>query len=219
MLIRPARRLAVLLALVALALPLWGAAADRKAPAPLVEGSDYELIEGGAPFAPLPGKVEVAEVFGYSCPHCAHFEPALARWKATLPRNATFVAVAAPFGGMWMPFARAYYAARILGVAERSHADVFKAVHDTGALPHNPSGDELATFYAHYGVAPAKFLETYAGPAVDAQMARARAFIQRSGVDGTPTLVVAGRYRVLGANQQDSLRIAMQLVQRERGAR
>src|SRR5690606_33901707 len=36
-------------------------------PAP-VAGVDYDLIPNGQPYAPLNGKIEVVEVFGYVCP-------------------------------------------------------------------------------------------------------------------------------------------------------
>ena len=86
------------------------------APATPVEGVDYQLIDGGQPFQPTPGKVEVAEVFGYPCPHCAHFEPALEAWAAKLPAQATLVAIPADFRDDWVPYARAYFAAKALGV-------------------------------------------------------------------------------------------------------
>ncbi|KHM90302.1 dihydroneopterin aldolase, partial [Xanthomonas vesicatoria] len=70
-------RLSLLLLIL---MPLAACAADKKAPP--VEGEDYTLIDGGQPYAPLAGKVEVVEVFGYTCPHCAHFEPTLEAWAA-----------------------------------------------------------------------------------------------------------------------------------------
>jgi hypothetical protein len=47
------------------------------------------------------------------------------------------------------------YAADEVGVAKRSHAAVFKALHEQVLLPmQNVSADELATFYKAYGVTP-----------------------------------------------------------------
>jgi thiol:disulfide interchange protein DsbA len=40
----------------------------------------------------------------------------------------------------------------------------------------------------------------------------------RSGVQGTPTLVIDGKYRVLGKSYDDMLRIANQLIAQERAA-
>lgn len=201
--------------LLALLLPFSALAAPPAAP---VEGADYEVIENGAPFEPVAGRIEVVEVFGYTCHHCANFEPAVQAWKAKLPKDVKFTPLAAPFGGYWMPFARAYYAAKTLGIADRSHEAVFRAVHEDGTLPRNPTDGELAGFYTQFGVPQERFLATLGSPGVEAALERARAFVQRSGVEGTPTLIVAGKYRVT-APQADALRVASQLVARERAAK
>lgn len=203
---------ALLLALAALPAPAQGAAP--------VEGVDYVAIEGGAPYAAPAGTVEVAEVFGYTCPACARFEPQVQAWKRTLPKGARFVPVPAAFGGHWIPYARAYLAAQSLGVAERSHAAMFRALHEERSLPlSRPSAEEIAGFYVAHGVPVARFVAAYEGAAVDAQLARARDWIVAAGVDHTPTLVVAGRWRVAGDSPQDTLRIARWLVDRELAAR
>ena len=196
------------------------APATPAASTPLVEGVDYVVIADGKPFAPVKGKVEVVEVFGYTCPHCAHFEPQVSAWKARRTKDVNFVPMAAPFGGYWMPYARAYYSAQELGVAGRTHAAVFKALHEDHALPINGATvGELATFYAGYGVDPAKFTQTFEGPKVQARMDQARAFIMHSGVESTPTLVVNGKYRVTGGHSfDDALRIVDALVAREKGS-
>jgi thiol:disulfide interchange protein DsbA len=200
--------------LLALLLPLGAFAAPPAAP---VEGTDYEVIADGAAYEPVAGRSVVVEVVGYTCPHCAHFEPAVQAWKAKLPKDVKFTPVAAPFGGYWTPFARAYFAAKALGIAERSHEAVFRALHEDGTLPRNPSDDELAGFYAQFGVQPARFVATLDSPGVEAAMQRAYAFIEHSGVEGTPTMVVAGKYRVT-ARQADVLRVVDQLIARERAA-
>ena len=51
--------------------------------------------------------------------------------------------------------------------------------------------------------------------ATDAKLKRAQQWIQRAGVESTPTLVVNGKYRVIGGNSHDeSLRIAEHLIAR-----
>ncbi|CAN7170449.1 thiol:disulfide interchange protein DsbA/DsbL [Pseudoxanthomonas sp. LjRoot168] len=210
------RLLPVLITLLAL-LPVTALAAPA-APAPLVEGQDYEVIAEGQPFAPVKGKIEVAEVFGYTCIHCAHLEPTLVAWKKTLPRDVQLTPVPAAFGGYWIPYARAFFAAQQLGVQPRTHQAVFDALHKTGALPiQNASVDEIANFYASQGVDRAKFVAALRGPAVDAQLAKARDWVAGAGVEGTPTLIVNGRYRVTGGRTySDMLQIADRLVARER---
>lgn len=209
----PLNRLLRFAAALLLALaPILAVAAP---PAP-VEGQDYEVIDGGAPYQATPGRVEVAEVFGYLCPHCAHFEPTLSAWVRTLPKQARFVAVPADFRDDWVPYARAYFAAQALGVLPRTHASMYQALHEEQSLPlSGATPEEIATFYQRYGIAPARFLAAYRAPSVDAQMRHAREFALRSGVEGTPTLIVAGRYRVTSPSRDKQLATARWLVDRE----
>ena len=75
-----------------------------------------------------------------------------------------------------------------------------------------------ANFYAGYGVSSERFLAAMADPGVDAQMRQAASVARAWEVEGTPALVVAGRYRVLGRTFEDALRITDWLVARERQA-
>lgn len=208
-------RLALFATLVLSALlPLSALAASPAAP---VAGTDYVEIADGQPFAPQPGKIEVVEVFGYTCSHCARFEPLLSAWKARLPADVEFVTVPAPFGGYWIPYAQAYYAAQAPGLADKAHAAVFSALHEQHSLPiAGATPSEIATFYATLGANPEQFARDMVSAETGAELERARGFIRRSGIEGTPTLVVAGKYRVLGKSFQQSLDIASALVERER---
>ena len=207
-----------LIALLPFALAATPAANPPTGPAP-VAGIDYEVIADGAPFAPTPGKIEVVEAFGYTCIHCARFEPRLRAWRAKLPADVQFTAVAAPFGGYWIPYAKAFYAAQSLGLVDRTHGAMFRALHDDGSLPiSQPTAQEIAGFYAGHGADPQQFIDAMASDAVAAQLQRARAFLLRSGVDATPTLIVNGKYRVLGS-PADALRTVDYLIARERAAR
>ena len=180
-------------------------------------GRDYVEIPGGQAWAARPGRIEVAELFGYTCPHCAHFEPLLAQWKQRQGKDVDLALVPAVYGGAWDVWARAFFAASDLGLLPRSHEAVFAAIHRDGRLPRNPSAQELGTFFSSYGVDGDRFRAAMADPKVDARMDRARKFAIASGAEGTPTLVVNGRYRVTAASLEDALRITDWLVARERG--
>ncbi|MBP8802936.1 MAG: thiol:disulfide interchange protein DsbA/DsbL [Pseudoxanthomonas sp.] len=180
-------------------------------------GRDYVEIPGGQAWAARPGRIEVAELFGYTCPHCAHFEPLLAQWKQRQGKDVDLALVPAVYGGAWDVWARAFFAASDLGLLPRSHEAVFAAIHRDGRLPRNPSAQELGTFFSSYGVDGDRFRAAMADPKVDARMDRAREFAIASGAEGTPTLVVNGRYRVTAASLEDALRITDWLVARERG--
>jgi len=80
------------------------------------------------------------------------------------------------------------------------------------------SSEQIAQWYAKYGVDPKRFAATMDSFGTNAKLNRARQFLQRSGVDGTPSMVVNGRYKVTGRSLEDTLRITHQLVERERAA-
>lgn len=192
-------------------LPLSAFAADP------VAGTDYVEIPDGKPYAPLNGKVEVVEVFGYTCIHCAHFQPVVSAWHKKQPSWVRFTPVPAAFGGYWIPYARAYYAAAKLRVLAKTHDAMFKALHEQGSLPiQNASSNEIATWYADYGVNPQAFAAAMDSPATDLLLERSKEFAMAAGIEGTPTLIVNGKYRVTGRSFEDTLRITDYLVKKER---
>ncbi|WP_312736555.1 thiol:disulfide interchange protein DsbA/DsbL [Stenotrophomonas sp.] len=189
-------------------------------PAP-VEGADYQLISNGQPFQPAAGKVEVVEIFGYVCPACAAFQPLVGPWKAGLPSDVNFVYVPAMFGGTWDNYARAFYAAQTLGVQEKTHEALYAAIHSQQTLKGErgaDSVDDIAKFYAGYGVDPKQFAATMGSFAVNAKTNSAKQFAQRSQISGTPSIIINGKYLVKGKTFPDMLRIADHLIARERGA-
>ncbi len=195
-------------------------AAAKSGPGP-VEGTDYEIIKDAQPWQPRNGKIEVVEVFGYVCPACAAFHPLVSAWKARLPADVHFTYVPAPFGPEWMPYAKAYYVAESMGLVDRSHDALIKAIHVTNTMPgegDKPDEAAIAKFYGQYGANPQEFLSTMNSFTVDAKVNQGRQFMVRTGVNQTPTLVINGKYRVKGNSFEDMLRIASQLIERERAA-
>ena len=60
--------------------------------------------------------------------------------------------------------------------------------------------DDLAAFYAQHGVDKAKFLAMSGSFEVESKLQRANTIVKNDGVDGTPSIVVNGKYRVTGAS-------------------
>lgn len=190
-------------------------------PAP-VAGTDYIEIQGGQPYQAAAGKIEVAEIFGYVCPACNAFQPLVGSWKAGLPSDVNFVYVPAAFGGTWDDYARAFYAAQTLGVQEKTHEALYRAIHAEQTLKGERGRDsveDIAGFYAGHGVDAKKFTDTMASFGVGAQINRAKQFAQRSQITGTPSLIINGKYLVKGKSFPDMLRIADHLIARERAAK
>ncbi|HEV2620901.1 MAG TPA: thiol:disulfide interchange protein DsbA/DsbL [Frateuria sp.] len=162
-------------------------------PAPFTEGDQYVTLPAPHERYSPEGKVEVVEVFSYGCIHCAHFAPLAEQLRKSLPKGVVFKLMPAPFNEEWLPYARAYYAADKLGVVERTHLQLFQAKFDQ----HYPINtlDELADFYASHGVDRAQFMRIATSPEATEQLKKDFALLQKWQIDGTPTLVVDGKYR------------------------
>lgn len=188
----------------------------------LAAGQDYIVIPGGHPYVAQGNRVEVVEVFGYVCPACARFHPLVSSWAKTLPGDVAFRYIPAPFGPDWDPYARGFYVADAMGLVPRTHDALINAIHVAHSMPgegQKPTDEAVAKFYAGYGVDADNFLSQMRSFANEARMRRGKQFLAQSGIEGTPTLIVAGKYRVLGKTYRDSLRIADQLIDTERRKR
>lgn len=180
----------------------------------LTEGVEYRTIEGGQPYQPLPpGMVEVAEVFAYTCPHCAHFSPMLEAWAKQLPAHARLVLVPGVFGRD-DPWARVFFAAQTAKSLAVLHPRLFAAIHETGELPRNADAAQVLVWASRVQGANAPSLK--AAMSDDAtllpKLKHAYEFAARSQIEGTPSLVVAGRYLVLGNSYQNLLDNARRVV-------
>jgi thiol:disulfide interchange protein DsbA len=192
--------------------------AQSGAPAPYTEGNEYVTLPGPHQRYSSDGKVELVEVFSYGCIHCAHFAPIAEKLRKELPPGVVFKLMPAPFSAEWLPFARAYYAAKQLGVVERTHQQLFDAKFAQN-YPIN-SMDELADFYAREGVNREKFMAIATSDETTAKMKSDLALIQKWGVDGTPSLVVNGKYRVNNVQTPDELAaVALWLAKREQSGK
>ena len=82
---------------------------------------------------------------------------------------------------------------------------------------HSMSAETMAEIKAEQDKMDAVLMGSYA---TEADLQRAYAFIERSGVDGTPSLVVNGKYRIIGGKTYaDRLNIVDRLIAQERAAR
>lgn len=194
------------------------AAGPDAADAPYTDGDQYVTLPAPYQRDSNSGKVEVVEVFSYACIHCAEFSTYADELRKSLPKGVEFKLVPAPFNDTWVPFARAYYAAKKLGIVEQTHDVLFDAKFKE-QYPINTM-DEIADFYAQHGANRAEFLKIANSPEVDAQIKKDLALIQAWGVDGTPTIVVDGKYRSANIKSlSDLLDLTKWLVQRELNAK
>jgi thiol:disulfide interchange protein DsbA len=165
------------------------------------------------------GKVEVMEVFSYGCPACNKFLPVMAKLKASLPANAQITYLPASWNAAenWPVFQRAFITAQSLGIAEKAHEEMFKAIWMTGGeltiieadgqrlKKKLPTIEDAARFYQRVtGYKAADFVAAAKSFSVDMKMRQADAQIIAMRVSGTPTIVVNGKYRVNNENLEST---------------
>ena len=163
---------------------------------------DYQLLVPAQPtVGSASGKVEVAEIFMFSCPHCAAFEPRLQAWLKKAPGYVSFVRVPAIWGALPELHARAYYTAEGLGKTAEIDGPFFDEIH----VKHNllgPDGEtvvnQLAALFARFGVDDRTFRSTFYSFAVDGKVSRATDLVKRYKVPGTPAVVINGKYLTNG---------------------
>ncbi len=156
------------------------------------EGIDFTQL--AEPQATETGdKIEVLEVFMYSCPHCYHLEPDIDAWLKTKPENVEFRRMPAIFGPKVEPHARAFYAAELMGVEEKFHMPLFSALHDKKLQIWDE--DALVAFAEQQGIDGAEFRAAYNSFYTNMKVRRATEMGRRYGIDGVPAVVVNGKYR------------------------
>lgn len=179
-------------------------------------GSDYTLIDPPQQLAGVPGKVEVAEVFSYTCIHCARLDPLIPAWRASLPAGVNFIQVPMAHGA-FEPIARGFYAAQAMGVLDQTHQGMFRALAEEHKLGAGKLED-VARVYAQLGVDPEALKATANSFTVNTQIARNQRTVARWGIAGTPCLVVAGKYLVVATAErghEGMLQAARWLAQNE----
>ena len=149
-----------------------------------------------------PAKIEVAEFFWYGCIHCYNLEPAIEAWVPKLPPDAYFRRIPAVFNERWGIDATIFYTFETLGVLGKLHRPFFDAIHKDRLRTDNPAA--LNEWLGARGVDTKKFDATMKSFSVQSKAKRAGQLTAAARIDGTPALMVQGRYTI-SAEQGGSL--------------
>ncbi len=174
------------------------------------EGKDFKRLDKPvAPDAPA-GKVDVIEFFWYSCPHCHAFEPTLDAWVKAAPKDLSIRRVPVAFNASFVPQQKLYYTLEGMGKLDALHAKVFRAIHVEKAKL--AKDDEILAWVTQQGVDVAKFKEVYGSFSVANQVRRASQLQDSYGVEGVPSMGVAGKYYTDGT-MAGSMQTVLQVVE------
>ncbi len=166
-----------------------------------------------------PNKIEVVELFWYGCLHCFHFEPMVDKWVGKVQDDVDFWRSPAMWRDVMTVHARAFYAAKTLGILDKVHIPLFEALNvERRKLA---TEEELADFFAGHGVDTEKFKKVYNSFSVTSGVRLADSRSRSYKITGTPEIVVNGKYRVtakMAGGQQEMLDVVNFLIARERAA-
>ncbi len=173
-----------------------------------VQGRDYTLLNPAQPASAK--KIEVLEFFFYECSHCFYLHPQLSAWEKTMPGDVELTFVPTIFRDSTEPLARAYYALDSMGKIKQMDDAIYQAIHVKQANLYDL--DTIGAFVASNGVDRAKFSSAYNSFTVNSKVVRAKQMIRSYGIDGTPTLVVDGKYKITGLQPADTIRVLNEVI-------
>ncbi len=171
-------------------------------------GRDYTLLNPAQPTSTK--KIEVLEFFFYECSHCFHLHGELAPWEKTMPADVELIFVPTIFRDSTEPLARTYFALESMGKIKSLDDAIYQAIHVKQANLYDL--DTISTFVASRGVDKAQFSSAYNSFTVNSKVARAKQLIRSYNINGTPTLVVDGKYAITGLLPADTIRVLNDVI-------
>jgi thiol:disulfide interchange protein DsbA len=181
------------------------------------EGVHYELIEP-AIHTGVSDRVVVTEFFSYGCGHCYNFEPLLESFDARLPDGVMLQRTPVIWNnnpGMKL-LAKTYYAVEVLDVFEPVHGAVFNAIHLQRKRLSSP--EAVKAVFVENGVSDSDFDLAFGSFGIDSMVRQAAARTEGARINGTPSLMVNGKYRIdtrQAGSQANMLKIAAFLADKE----
>lgn len=167
-----------------------------------------------------PEKIEVVEVFSYGCIHCYQLEPLLNAWVVAQGDDVDFHRVPMATRSL-RTLAQAFYTAQELDVLPKLHMPMFENIHDYGLDMTRPQLIRRM-FVTQGGVDEEEFTRTFDSFAISTRVRQADAQTRLYRVQGTPTIIVDGRYlvdTVSAGSTEGMLLVVNHLIAMERAAR
>ncbi len=143
-------------------------------------------------------KIEVAEAFMYSCPHCFHLEPYANKWAQNKDPNVRFVRIPVMFNQLAVLHGQLYYTEVFLAKNGKLQDPaafrnmVFDEYHNRGN--RLTSETAIQRLFARAGVSEEDFQRTWKSFEVNQALRVAQDLSRRYGIDSVPAVIVNGKY-------------------------
>ena len=181
-------------------------------------GVDYEVLPQVIRTA-NPDKIEVNEMFSYSCSHCYDFESVLHPWEVALADDVDMQRTPAAWQPAMEVYARAYFSAVALKVLDKVHKPIFEAIHVKKEAVRTEQ--DMAKFFIAAGIDSVKFSQVFNSFGMTSMVNQGKARMRGYRTQGTPELVVNGKYRIssrMTGGFDGMLKVADFLIEKERAA-
>ena len=162
------------------------------------EGQHYKRFPSTAGRWGSADKIEVAEIFMYSCPHCYDLEAFINPWEENKDPGVRFIRIPAIFNQLAAMHAQLYYTEVFLAEAGKlkDPAAFRNMVFEEYHRRNNRLTSETAIqrLFARAGVSEDDFNRTWNSFEVNQALRRARDMAIKYGVSSVPMIVVNGKY-------------------------
>ncbi|GIU03355.1 thiol:disulfide interchange protein DsbA [Shewanella sp. c952] len=208
-----------LLTLLLLTFVVVGCGDKNAIDANYVEGVNYRAL--ATPIVTSGEQVEVMEFFWYGCPHCESFEKPLHQWQKTMAADVRLVQSPAIWNDLMKLHAKVFFIVQNMPAGDKAHAALFQEVMGLREIRDiKLQTQKMAEFLQRFGLSQTDFERQLASAEINQQLAQAIKLMSQSEIDGTPSIVVNGRYLVLNQSAksfEQVLDITRFLVEKEKG--
>lgn len=168
------------------------ASLSHASPTSPMPGKEFIPLRSAQPTQATGAQVEVVEFFMYHCPACNMLEPELANWVKAKGDQILFRRVHLPHTGENDAEARLFLTLEAMGLSEEMHKKVLATWH---VERRRLMTDEDNIGWAiKNGIDKDKFIPVYNSTTISARLRNLVRMGNNYEVNGTPTLVVDGRF-------------------------
>ena len=180
------------------------------------EGRHYKKLGLAEQVVVKDDRIEILEVFAYSCNHCFNFEPHLDQLDRSKADYIDVVKMPVIFNDNYKMHARIFYTAESLGKLDVIHNEAFRAIHlDRKMLMEE---NEIFELFQKHGVTQKEFQSRFRSFTVESKINRAQRLTRKYKIRSTPSMIVNGKYIANGPATrtfEDIIGVSKQLAEME----
>lgn len=194
----------------------------KLASAGFIEGQHYVKLVPEMSTDVAPGKIEVAELFWFGCPHCYSMEPIIVKYKQDHPKYVEFKQVPAMLNPSWAADANTFFIADILDPTGSKDmvTKIFQSIHEQKRRLRSPKA--VVRFFVEQGYTEEQVAGVKSSLAFQTKLVRAQEFGRGAQANSVPSMIVNGKYRtspsMAGGNQR-VMEVVRLLAEKENGSK